>query len=64
MVAEFVGSFVFYSVILSLKYDRHTTDHMAASRAIGITLTTMILVTGGISGGGLNPAIGFVQSFF
>ena len=63
-LAEFACTFIFTSVILAFKFDNLTKDHVVAARSIGLTLFTMILVSGGISGGGLNPAIGLVQSIF
>ena len=62
-LAEVVGSFIFCSVILSVKYHNGGSD-ILNGLAVGGTLFGMILTIDKISGPSLNPAVAFVQSFF
>ena len=56
MVAEFLGVTVFLTAILTAT-GFTTPDPMAHSAALAITLGLMVLLTGGVSGGHLNPAV-------
>ena len=54
-VAEFIGTFVFLSVILNAV--SKDASPAVAPIAIGIALITAIQLGGGISGGHFNPAV-------
>lgn len=54
-VAEFIGTFVFLSVILNAVSKDASTA--VAPLAIGVALMTSIHLGGGISGGHFNPAV-------
>ena len=63
-LAEFVGTFIFINIILSIKYHNGATDLVVNALSIGLTPFLAVLLIGGISGGSLNPAVGVVQSVF
>ena len=63
-VAEMVGTFIFVNVILSVKYMNGAKDLLVNALGIGITLMLSISITGGISGGCINPAVGLIQSIY
>ena len=52
-LVEFIGTFIFLGVILTLV----TQKHEWAAYGIGFALTALILWGGGISGGHFNPAV-------
>ena len=51
-IAEFIGSFIFISIILAV-----SGNSKLSPLYIGIGLTSMILFCGHISGGHFNPAV-------
>ena len=53
-------TFVFVNVILSIKYHNGDNDLLVNALAIGLTLFGVITISGGISGGCINPAVGLV----
>jgi len=55
-VAEFIGTFVFLTVILNA-VAKNSPLASVAPLAIGIALIAMIQFGGGISGGHFNPAV-------
>ena len=59
-LCEFIVTFIFVSVILSIKYHNGANDLLINAFCIGLTLFTMITIAGGISGGCVNPAVGLV----
>lgn len=61
---ETVVTFIFVSVILSLKYDNLTKSHAEAGLTIGATLFGMITVAASRTGGCLNPAVGLIQTIY
>lgn len=63
-LAEFIGTFIFVNIILSIKYHNGAKDLVVNALCIGITLFLGVILIGGISGGSLNPAVGVVQSVF
>lgn len=63
-LVEAIVTFLFISVIMTLKYDNVTSQHLEAAFAVGAALVGMISVSAGLSGGCLNPAVGTVQSIF
>ena len=63
-LAEFIATFIFINVILSIKYHNGATDLVVNALCIGLTLLLGVFLIGGISGGSINPAVGVVQSLF
>ena len=63
LVAEIIGTFTLCGVILIQKYNSNAPGALKAF-AVGLTLTLSICMIGGITGGCLNPAVGFVQTIF
>lgn len=63
-LAEFIGTFIFVNIILSIKYHNGAVDLVVNALSIGITLFLAVILIGGISGGALNPAVGLVQTIF
>ena len=63
-LCEFIVTFIFVNVILSIKYHNGANDLLVNALAIGLTLFGMITISGGISGGCINPAVGLVQTIF
>ena len=59
-IVEFLMTFVFVNVILSIKYHNGANDLLVNALAIGLTLFGVITISGGISGGCINPAVGLV----
>ena len=58
MVAEFLGVTLFLTAIIGAASYFGTTDaNVLHAPALAITLGLMILLTGGVSGGHLNPAV-------
>lgn len=60
MAAEFLGTFILTFVVCGLGIHMQDTPEIPAlvgALGGGLTLATMVWVTGGISGGNLNPAI-------
>lgn len=55
-IAEFLGVLMFLSAIVAAVANSGS-DHLAAHAALAITLGLAILVTAGVSGGHLNPAV-------
>jgi glycerol uptake facilitator-like aquaporin len=63
-IAEMIGTFVFVNVILSVKYHNGAKDLVVNALGIGVTLMLSVTITGGISGGCINPAVGLIQSIY
>ena len=63
-IVEVLMTFVFVNVILSIKYHNGANDLLVNALAIGLTLFGVITISGGISGGCINPAVGLVQTVF
>ena len=61
---EVLATFIFTNVILTVKYHFGAKDLLINGGVIGATLFAMITISGAISGGCLNPAIGIVQTIF
>lgn len=55
-IAEFLGVLMFLSAIVAAVANSGS-DHMAAHAALATTLGLAILITAGVSGGHLNPAV-------
>ena len=49
---------------MSIKFHNGANDLLINAIAIGLTLFGMTTISGGISGGCINPAIGLVQTIF
>ena len=63
-ISEMIGTFIFVNVILSVKYQNGAKDLVVNALGIGVTLMLSIIITGGISGGCINPAVGLIQSIY
>ena len=62
---EMIGTFIFVSVILNIKYQNGSKkDAVLNAMTVALTLFGMIQMIGHITGGCLNPAIGLVQTEF
>jgi glycerol uptake facilitator-like aquaporin len=59
-LAEFLGTFLFINIILSIKFHNGANDLVVNALSIGLTLFLCVILIGGISGGSLNPAVGLV----
>ena len=64
LIAEIMGTFTLCGVILVMKYNAPDTPGALKAFSVGLTLTCAACMIGGISGGCLNPAVGFVQTIF
>ena len=60
MIVETIVTFVFVNVILTVKYNFGSKELIINGAVIGMTLFGLITISGDISGGCLNPAIGVV----
>jgi glycerol uptake facilitator-like aquaporin len=56
---EMIGTAVFVSLIMAIKYYTPSKNGPLGGLSIAMTLYGMILVTGKVSGGCLNPAVAF-----
>jgi aquaporin Z len=63
-VCEVMVTFIFISVILGIKYHNGADEHFLNAAAIGSTLYFMIMLSAGVSGACLNPAVGLIQTIF
>ena len=63
-VAEMFGTFIFTSVILSVKYNNGATELTFNAFVIAATLFNVIQQTKNISGAAINPAVGIAQTIF
>ena len=61
---EMLGTFILVSVILCIKYHFGSKELTLNAFTIGLTLFTVLTVAAGLSGGCINPAIGFAQPLF
>lgn len=57
---EALVTFIFVNVILTVKYHFGANDHVVNAATVGVTLFTAITLSGSISGGCVNPAVGLV----
>ncbi|MBX7077045.1 MAG: aquaporin family protein [Methanobacteriaceae archaeon] len=55
LFAEFIGTFFLVLVVMGVAVDKKA-DPGFAGLSIGMTITTIIILLGGISGGSINPA--------
>ena len=62
--AELVGTFIFVSMILSVKYHNGAKDGVISCFLVGMTLFGVLNAIGGVSGGCCNPAVGLIQPIF
>lgn len=63
LLAEIIGTFIFISVIMSVKYHNGAVDVLNAL-TVGGTLFGVINIAGPVSGAAINPAVGLVQSIY
>ena len=59
-LVECVASFIFISTIMVVVYEENSEGVAANVITIGAVLYGSISITGGISGGVINPALGLV----
>ena len=63
-VGEIIATFLFVSLVLQIVKHNGATDAPVNTIAIGLTLFIAITLTSAVSGGCVNPAVGFVQPVF
>lgn len=63
LLAEIIGTFIFISVIMSVKFYNGAMDVLNAL-TVGGTLFGVICLAGPVSGAAINPAVGLVQTVF
>lgn len=59
LLAEIIGTFIFISVIMSVKFYNGAMDVLNAL-TVGGTLFGVICLAGPVSGAAINPAVGLV----
>lgn len=62
--SEMISTFLFVSFVLQVVKHNGATDAPVNTIAIGLCLFISITLCGSISGGCVNPAVGFVQPVF
>jgi glycerol uptake facilitator protein len=63
-VGEIIATFLFVSFVLQVVKHNGAKDAPVNTVAIGLCLFIAITLTSGVSGGCVNPAVGFVQPVF
>jgi len=63
-VGEMIATFLFVSFVLQVVKHNGATDAPVNTIAIGLCLFIAITLTSAVSGGCVNPAVGFVQPVF
>jgi aquaporin Z len=63
-VAELLGTFLFASLIVSVKFHNGARDGVVNCFLVGMCLFAVLNMVGGVSGGAINPAIGLCQCVF
>lgn len=61
---EAVGTAIFISVIMAIKYYTQSNESILGAFTVALTLYGIIMLVGAKTGGCLNPAVGLVQSVF
>jgi glycerol uptake facilitator-like aquaporin len=61
---ETIVTCIFVSVILGVKYHNGANELILNAGCIGMTLYAMASISGGTTGGCLNPAVGISQTVF
>lgn len=59
-----IGTFIFASLILSVKFHNGANDGAVNCFLVGMCLYAVLNMVGGISGGAINPAVGLCQCTF
>ena len=59
-MAEMIGTFMFTSMILSVKFHMGATDGVINCFFVGMCLYAILNAFGGVSGGCINPAVGLI----
>ena len=57
-VAEMIGTFIFASLIISVKFHNGAKDGAVNCFLVGMCLYAVLFMVGGVSGGAINPAVG------
>lgn len=63
-VAELIGTFIFASLIVSVKFHNGARDGVFNCFLVGMCLYAVLNMVGGVSGGAINPAVGLCQCVF
>ena len=63
LIAEIVGTFIFVSVVLSVKYKNGSVDALNAMTVAG-ALFCALTIAAPTSGAAINPAVGIAQTIF
>lgn len=61
---EMVCTFLFVTFVLVISHHNQSSDGVINCAAIGLALFCAIKEAAGVSGGGINPTVGLVQSIF
>lgn len=63
-MAEMIGTFIFASLVISVKFHNGTKDGAINCFFVGMCLYGVLNIVGGVSGGAINPAVGLCQTVF
>lgn len=63
-MAEFIGTFLFVSVVVNVIYNNGSKDIIVNAIIIAIALIVGIMVAAPFSGGAINPAVGLALPLF
>ena len=59
-----ICTFLFATLILTIKHHTPSNEGILGALSVGLTLCGVIILSMGITGGCINPAVGLVQSIF
>ena len=59
---EIVGTAIFVSLILAIKFNTPSNESILGAFSVAITLYGVLSTVGPITGGCINPAVGMIQS--
>ena len=63
-MAEMIGTFIFASLVISVKFHNGCKDGAISCFFVGMCLYAVLNMVGGVSGGCINPAVGLCQTVF